>query len=305
VNEPTIKASHWGVLSIAGVRLGCAVLDDEEFTRVLTERGITKALGGKRGGAHWRRLKGQDTGAYYMPVYLSAPQLTPFIDDNLRRALERPLFFAAPLGNFVGKGVPAELLPNICDVWLKARDSDALDDSQKHMAKAADILMRALAHVGIIALVDEATGFQEVRDRMALQAILEKFISKELLAWTKRFPDEFYQELFRLRNWQWRGMNVNRPSYVGHLTNDLVYGRLAPGVLEELRRITPRNDRGQTKHRFHQRLTEDVGHPALAQHLHAIIALMKAFPSWAAFHRAVQRAFPKVGETIPLNLEEN
>jgi hypothetical protein len=95
----------------------------------------------------------------------------------------------------------------------------------------ADMLMRGLAHVGIIALVDEATGYQEVRDRRALEAILDRFLRKELAAWARRFPDEFYQQIFRLKEWAWKGMAVNRPSVVGKYTNDLVYERLAPNIL--------------------------------------------------------------------------
>jgi hypothetical protein len=64
--------------------------------------------------------------------------------------------------------------------------------------------MRGLAHVGIIALVDEATGYQDVRDRLALQAILDAYLRKELAAWAKRFPEEFYRQIFRLRDWQGR-----------------------------------------------------------------------------------------------------
>jgi len=157
-----------------------------------------------------------------------------------------------------------------------------------------------LAHVGIIALVDEATGYQEVRDRLALQKILERYISKELLPWTKRFPDEFYEQLFKLRSWQYSGMSIKRPSYVGKLTNDLIYQRLAPGVLEVLRKVTPRDYKGRTKHRFHQHLTADVGNPELDKHLHAVIALMKATTTWKVFYRLIQRAFPKVSATLIL-----
>ena len=79
------------------------------------------------------------------------------------------------------------------------------------------MLTRGLAHIGIIALVDEATGYQEVRDKLALQAILDAYLRKELAAWAKRFPDEFYREMFRLKGWQWQGMSVNRPQIVGTL----------------------------------------------------------------------------------------
>jgi hypothetical protein len=51
---------------------------------------------------------------------------------------------------------------------------------QEHIAKQAEILVRGFAGVGIIALVDEATGYQQDRARDALSRILEAFIAKEL-----------------------------------------------------------------------------------------------------------------------------
>jgi hypothetical protein len=44
------------------------------------------------------------------------------------------------------------LLPQICEVWLKARDKEKLTKIQFPVADRADILMRGLAHTGIIAL---------------------------------------------------------------------------------------------------------------------------------------------------------
>lgn len=144
-----------------------------------------------------------------------------------------------------------------------------------------------------------------MRSRLALQAILDKFLRKELAAWAKRFPDEFYQEMFRLRGWQWNRMSVNRPSVVGKYTNDLVYERLAPGILEELQARNPKDEKGHRKSRHHQWLTEDVGHPALAQHLYTVIGFMRASTNWDQFYRSLQRAFPKRNTTMLLPLQEN
>ena len=164
--------------------------------------------------------------------------------------------------------------------------------------------MKALAHVGIAGLIDEATGYQEVRDKRALQAILDKYLRKELAAWAKRFPDEFYKEMFRLRGWRWESMSVKRPSVVGTYTNDLVSERLAPGILEELQNRNPKDERGYRKGHHHRFLTDDVGHPALAQHLHAIIGLMRASSGWDQFYRMMNRAFPKRGATLELALDD-
>jgi hypothetical protein len=161
-----------------------------------------------------------------------------------------------------------------------------------------------LAIVGITALVDEATGYQEVRDRRALEAILDKFLRKELAAWAKRFPDEFYQQIFRLKKWEWKGMSVNRPGVVGKYTNDLVYERIAPGILDELKRLNPKDERGRRKSAHHQWLTEDIGHPALAQHVYALIGFMRVSEEWDVFYRMVQRAFPKKNTTLLLPIPD-
>jgi hypothetical protein len=117
-------------------------------------------------------------------------------------------------------------------------------------------------------------------------------------------PDEFYKEMFRLRGWQWLSLKGKRPGIVGIYTNDLVYERLAPGILEELEARNPKDEQGHRRGKHHQWLTEDVGHPALAQHLHAVIGLMRASGGWDQFYRLLNRAFPKKGQTLELALDD-
>jgi hypothetical protein len=189
-------------------------------------------------------------------------------------------------------------IPKICEIWLDADRAGVLGKRQREIAAKADILLRGFAHVGIVALVDEATGYQKDRAKDALAKILEEFVQKELRKWIKTFPADFYQEMFRLRNLKYDG-SVKRPSYIGHLTNDLVYSRLAPGVLDELKRLTPRNEKGRLKQHLHRRLTEDVGHPKLQQHVSAVTALMKASDLWDQFKVMLDRALP-VYKPLPL-----
>lgn len=225
--DKVFKPIKSGTLIIGEMEFLCAVLEDE--TRVISERGITKALGGKRGGAHWRRKKAETIGAN-LPVFLSANNLTDYISDELRVALTSPIFFTTE-SNSVANGIKADLIPDICEVWLNAKDGKSLLSSQEHIYAKAKILHRALAHTGIIALVDEATGYQEIRDKRALQTILEKYIAKEYLDWTKTFPDEFYKEMFRLKGWSINPIFIKRPSVIGTYTRDIVYDRLAPGLM--------------------------------------------------------------------------
>ena len=101
-------------------------------------------------------------------------------------------------------------------------------------------------------------------------------------------------------------MKINRPSVVGKYTNDLVYERLAPGILEELKKRMPKTESGNDKGRLQQLLTEEVGHPKLQAHLAGLMALQRAAPErgWAQFIRSVERAYPKLNTTIPLALED-
>ena len=290
------RATHSGELNIGGIKIPCAVLEDG--TRILSEHGVTTAMRSRSGAAKRRKRQDIESGRAPLPVFLASSNLIPFISNELLAGPLIPIIYQVK--NKFTKGYRAEVLPLICDVWLSAREASVLNKQQLRKCQQAEIIMRGLAHVGILALVDEATGYQEIRDRRALQEILEKYIAKELQPWTKRFPDDFYKEMFRLRNWQYSPVSVKRPSLVGKYTNDLIYSRLAPGILDELMKISPRDEKGRLKHHFHRRLTIDVGHPKLAEHLTAILALMRASVGWGGFYRMVQRSFPRFGENLPL-----
>jgi len=131
---------------------------------------------------------------------------------------------------------------------------------------------------------------------------LEKYLRREFAAWAKTFPDEFYKEIFRLKGWVYNPNTIKRPSVIGRYTNDIVYTRLAPNILEELQNRNPVLEGGYRKVKHHQFLTEDIGHAALAQHLFAVIALMRASGTWDRFYQNLQRAFPKYGDQISFDI---
>lgn len=282
-------------VKIGNVQLQCYVLDDE--TRVLTQAEFLEAL-----GRHRKANVRQEGGEEPMPPILQGKAINPFISNELLEK-SRPVQFMLPSGGRAS-GYRAEILPMVCEVYLQARDAGALPPNQQHVARQAEILIRGLAKVGIIALVDEATGFQNVRARRALEEILEEFISEELRKWAKTFPDEFYREMFRLKGWPYKPWSVKRPGVIGKYTNNLVYERLAPGVLDELRRKNPRTPSGNRRHRHFQWLTEDVGDPRLREHLAAVIALMRASGDWTGFLRSMDRALPRYNQTIEMPLDD-
>ncbi len=292
------QATHEGEFKIGTVTISAAVLPDKK--RLLSQSSFLVALGRSRTPkAGTGALRSVDE----LPFFLQADQLKPFISEELRQSTT-PIFFRSSKGQR-SVGYDALLLPMVCEVYLRFRDhcleqTGRVPNNYKHIIKACDALMRGLAQVGIIALVDEATGYQHERDREALQVILDRFLRKELAAWAKRFPDEFYQHIFRLRGWEWKGMKVNRPQVVARYTKDLIYERLAPGVLKELEERNPKDEKGRRKVKHHQWLTEDVGHPALAQQLFATMGFQRIATTWEEFYAMMNRAFPKRGSTLEL-----
>ena len=157
-----------------------------------------------------RTWRGRKYAGTELPVFLEANNLKPFLPKELGPVLS-PKVFRTDTG-IIGEGFSAEILPIVCETYLAARDADKLTLPQLGVAKQCEILERGLARVGVIALVDEATGYQEVRDKIALQAILDAYLRKELAAWAKRFPDEFYEHIFRLRGWKWKGRSKKSTS---------------------------------------------------------------------------------------------
>lgn len=294
------------VLDLEGMRLPCAVVQGPDgIKRVFTEHGITNSILGSRSGASKRLKKAAEEGGARLPLFIAPGQLKAFITKEL---LDGPLTPIAYNDN--GKTViayEASALTAVCNIWLKAREAGSLQKQQLGKAMAAEILLRALAETGVTALIDEATGYEKVRPQNALQAYIERLLRKELAAWAKKFPDEFYENIYRLKGWPWPGMKKNRYSVVAHYTRDLVYERLAPGVLRELESRSPKNVNGERKNKLHQWLTEDVGDPMLAQHLHSLLmfqrlALANGY-GWNRFVKMVDQVLPKRGETLELPLE--
>lgn len=280
-------------LVIGDSELPCYVLEDGR--RVLVLGGMLEALDMSQGSAD-KRLEGNR-----LAKFINTKSLGGFVNDELRDSIEKPILFRTTSLS-EAYGYEATILADICDAVLEARKNGQLHYQQTHIAEKCEILVRGFARVGIIALVDEATGYQDYRTRRALEKILEKFLEEELGKWAKRFPDEFYKHIFRLRGWDYDPDSVSRPQIVGKYTNDIVYSRLAPGVLDELRERTPRDDQGRLRTHYHQWLTKDVGHPKLQEHLAAVIALMRVSNDWGTFMRLLNRAFPQLGSNLQLGL---
>lgn len=294
---PVLKATHGSSdrpLVIGSLSIPCYVLEDGR--RVLSLGGMVRALGMSIGGGG--KGEGDRLGRF-----LGSNSISPFVSNDLLSRMKTPIRFQSPLGGSVASGYEATILPDICDAVLASRQEGKLRPQQAHVAEQAETLVRGLARVGIIALVDEATGYQEVRDRKALEEILNKYLSEKLQPWTKTFPNEYFSEMFRLRKWRMPQLPTARPGAIAQYTRDIVYARLAPGVLKELEVRNPTDGHGRRRHRHHQHLSGDYGHPKLKDHLDDVVILMRASESWPEFRRLLERVKPRISapDELPFN----
>lgn len=302
----TKKIIYEGELDLNGYQIPCFVLEDG--TRILSGRGLQEAL-----RIRDRPLDGGKRGGYILPTFFESKLFKDLIGKGLDMAKLEPII--CKRGNQTIHGYEATILADICDLILQARKSGyPLTERQKTVADQCELLIRAFAKVGIIALVDEATGYQYTREKDDLQKILRAYIAPELLPWQKKFPDIFYKELFRLNGWEFTSRGIKkRPGVIGTWTKKLVYEQLPEGVLDELKKKTPKSEKGNYIARFHQNLTPDIGNEHLAAQLNQVITLFQLSDSmehmWNQFTKLKARQsgqlelffeFDEKGHTIDL-----
>lgn len=289
------RATHAGEITIGDISLPCYVLDDG--SRVLSSRGINFAFSGSTGGG---LSNPSPDGARNLPRILSTKSIKPLISSEFSARLLEPKEFRPLHGGRSAFGYDASILPEMCEVII---DAYKLGFMKREKAKdKAEILIRGFARVGIVALVDEATGYEKERVAGSLAKILEAFIAKELQPYVKTFPAEYYEQLFRLYNLPYppNGNKSWRPSFIGKITNDVIYSRLAPDILPELKKAA---SKAEKKSKLHQWLTNDIGHPKLREHLASIVTILKLSKSPKEFKDNVDRIHTRYGNTIQIPFE--
>lgn len=287
-NKDLPLAPFTGHLEMNGRKIPCAVLEDGR--RLITTAGILTSLGRPWRGTYKEKDRTQT------PNFLAAKNLEPFISEELRGVLT-PVDYRTESGS-IQQGYPASILRLVCNVYLKARREAKLIKSQTKIAVECELVLDALAEVGVTALIDEATGYQYFRANDALAQVLEMHLAKERQPWTKTFPDTFYREIYRLRRWPYTEEAIKRkPQVVALWTNNFVYDRLLPGVREELERLNPKSETGNRKTKHHQWFTGEIGHPNLRSHIDGVIRLLKGADDWRSFKAFLNRFYPLLDKT--------
>ncbi len=265
----------------------CYVLEDG--TAVLSGRGLAEALSLIPKADSQKKRQGMK-----LDTFFGNKLLQPFIDADLARAIESPIHFTRPgRGGTVANGYEATTLTKICRAVLKGRRAGAFDDSafMQRIADESEIIIAAFSDIGIIATIYEITGYERAKAIDAYQQYLEKFIRKEAAKYIEQFPIEFFELMCDLKSWPYeKGVTKYYPA-MGHVINDVIYSRLAPGILTEIDDRNPRVN-GKRKTKKYNWLTVDLGLPQLNAHLNGVMTLAKANTTWRKFCDQMARVFP-------------
>lgn len=274
-------AKYSGFLNLGGRDIDCYVLDNE--SRVINMRATVKAIANDDNGD--------------LSKYVGVRSLHPYI--NADELTSKIIEFDIPGNQITAKGISAETFLDICSAYVTAFTSGAaLTEKQKGIAINCSVLLAACAKIGLIALIDEATGYQYVRETDALQVKIRAFISDELRAWEKTFPDELWEEFGRLTGWS--GSLQHRPKYWGKLVLELIYDALDPDVAKYLKENKPAPRHGRN---YHQWFTEEYGVNRLITHINQITGIAKTCTSIDELRHKVALYYGK--EELQLAIGDN
>jgi hypothetical protein len=285
-NKYIEDVTHTGYIEIGDMKMYAIVTKTGK--RLISASDVFSAIGKSRRGD--KRVEG-------LPAFIGAKNLLPFIDKELKKSLQ-PVRYKSKNGK-ISEAYDATIIPKVADLYVEAHGVGSLTKGQESVYERSLILIRALAKVGIIALVDEVTGYQYDRDSQNLQKLLSAYISEDLMKWQARFPIEYYEQIYKLYSISERfdPKNPKRPQWIGRFTNKYVYGVFPDDVMNEIRKRNPikENPRGISYrgHRHFQHLTENTGLPQLDKHLAKLIGVMQLSNSIDDFETNFNKVFEK------------
>lgn len=262
-----------GKLKIGQAEFAVYVLDNGK--RVMAQREVVRVLTGYESGN--------------LSSYLKSQSLRPYIDAEEVSA--NAIEFSIPGTQYKGNGYEATLLLDICDAYLRAREAKVLAPNQMEIAKQAEIITRACAKVGIIALIDEATGYGAFKRKQEYQLKLQAFIAEDMQEWAKMFPDEFWFELARLESIHYSPRN--RPLRWGRYIMAFVYDAVDGDIGKKLRELNPDPHFKQNHHQW----LKEFGRQKINDHLQRVIAVMKLCNDMEDFRQKFAKVFKKTAIT--------
>ena len=287
--EKILKSIYSGSLTIGNIILDCDVLDNE--TRIISSQSIFKVFDRPSRGSRKIDKFIIDKKVIKLPPFLSSKKLFPLINTVLLDMI-KPITFLDK--NKEKKGYNAKILTEMCKLYLESRRKGILLKSQEKIAIQSEILLSSFSDIGIIALIDEATGYQYDRKYNTLRVLLEQYIQEEARKWLREFPNEFFTQLDKLYG-NHKTIPKNRPMYYGRFINEYIYKPLEEGkILIELQNINPiiKNKENKTyrKNRHHSHMTEKIGLNQLRAQIFITLGLMRASTNIKKFKELFNRS---------------
>lgn len=291
INDPNVlpTASHRGRLTIGDITVEAFRLQDGR--RVISKKGMADILGLKSAGGN----------AFIRSM--TRPGVRSEIPDSTWQKIENPIFFkfidndSKSGGGGTGDGYEADTLIDCCKAIVQAHQNGKLHGRQYFLYVRAEIIIRAAAKLGITALVDEAVNYVPDHRRGEYQALFEKFILDECRQWEEEFPRKYLDMIYQIYGLKRIDPDSTRtPRFFGKFTRKYIYAPLAHSkgaILDELDKKNPVvYTNGGRRYKMHSFLTEEVGLPALRQHLWQVIGIGSISNSKEQFKRNFYKAFP-------------
>ena len=289
--QKPLRATHRGSFKDEfGIDVDCYVLDDDQKTAAISQRGMGRALGLESN----YRQSGQR-----LQRFISSPVIAHHLGAELMEKLANPLIFQGPppgpnMPPFVVHGYDVTILIDICKAIIQAEHEGALLDRQKRIAEQAHVIINASAKSGIKNLVYALAGYDATREETI--TAFKFYVREEAREYEKEFPRQLYEEWYRL--YQLPRPEKNRPWKFKHLTIAQVYEPLAhsQGKILQL----TRQARGEDIHKRLHLFLSEIGVKALRTHLGQLLGIAQVSENREQYERNVEKVFGRQ-QRFPFN----
>jgi hypothetical protein len=276
------KATHKGNFKEDfGFDVECYVLDDEQKTAVIHQRGMGAALGFSR----------QSGGRF--PRFINGKNITAYIGPEVKVKLDNPIVFQG-LDTVSGDpstkklhGFDVTLLIDVCKAIVAADTDGKLSKAYDRIAKQAHVILNASAKAGIKGLVYALAGYDATREEVI--TAFKFYVRQEAREYEKEFPDQLYEQWYRL--YKMPKPERNHPWKFKHLTVNQVYVPLARsnGKIHELI-VAQKVAGGERWKKLHQFLSE-IGVKALRTHLGQLLGIAQVSKDEYEYEKHVSDIF--------------
>lgn len=201
--------------------------------------------------------------------------------------------------------VDYRIVTDFCRLMLFLRRTKRISGAYLDYAANCEQFMLGLAEVGLAAMIDEATGYDKIKQKNEYQELFKEFIREEHSNWVKEFPNEFFDQLYRVYHCEKKGQN--HPSFFAHVITKYVYWPLADShgaILEQLKDKDPIVSRNGRRYKLHQFLSDEIGKSALRMHIGSVVTLLTLSADKGAFQRNFKKRYPKAGDQMEFDFDD-